>query len=481
MSIWSSATSSHRYSPSLANAPAASAMLLAASLGSASALAQVPTITDARVEAGRLVVTGSTPAPVTLVRLDKRFTIRSNGVGAFTFVRADYLPSDCIVEVALVGASDPPPTAVVANCGVGFTSRGNWASAARYLANDLVTFDGSTWRARRESIGASPPASPADWALFASKGAVGTAGLQGPAGATGATGPAGPAGPQGAAGAQGPQGDPGATGPQGPGVTARGPWSNAVAYATNDLATHAGSTWRALAASTNQPPDTSPAAWELFAAKGATGDVGPEGATGPTGPAGPQGPQGIAGTTGATGPAGPAGPQGVTGPEGPAGPQGVAGPGGPQGPAGSLAPVVAWSGGCSNLVQPNGDIRTFVYCLDYSEFNHSSDYFTVASGGVITFQTAGLYRFEFSTLARGCQAYYVTFFINDASRSNILIMPASYWEMLWNRMIWPIAAGDTAYLRIPCDGAVAPDAIVHHSAPQGWGKLQIQHLGTISP
>jgi hypothetical protein len=79
---------------------------------------------------------------------------------------------------------------------------------------------------------------------------------------------------------------------------------------TFDAVTHEGSSYVAIANSTNQlPPNAT--FWQLLAAKGdtgATGAAGATGATGPQGPAGATGPQGTAGSTGATGPPGPAGP-----------------------------------------------------------------------------------------------------------------------------------------------------------------------------
>lgn len=113
---------------------------------------------------------------------------------------------------------------------------------------------------------------------------------------------------------------------------------------------HNGSSWVALAGSTNVEPGTDPLTWALVAQVGATGPTGPTGpagaagavgATGPagpagaTGPTGPTGPAGGAGATGATGPAGGVGATGATGPAGGTGATGPAGATGPTGPAGS--------------------------------------------------------------------------------------------------------------------------------------------------
>ena len=162
------------------------------------------TITVAKVDAGKLIVTGHSPAANQTVKLDGRFTATSNASKLFTFNRSDYLPADCVVSLTAGAASI---TAVVSGCGLGLSPRGAWVAAANYLADDLVTFQGSTWRAKANNKGKVPPSTAAIWELFAAKGG---AGPQGPTGATGATGATGPAGVTGPAGAQGP------TGPQGP-------------------------------------------------------------------------------------------------------------------------------------------------------------------------------------------------------------------------------------------------------------------------
>ena len=63
----------------------------------------------------------------------------------------------------------------MANCGpAGVTARGAWAEAAAYVRNDLVTHEGSTWRARRNNAGNQPQAG-ADWEIFAAAGEVAAA------------------------------------------------------------------------------------------------------------------------------------------------------------------------------------------------------------------------------------------------------------------------------------------------------------------
>jgi hypothetical protein len=122
-------------------------------------------ISDARIEGGKLVVSGTAAAGAKL-RLDGRLGATAGADGAFSFSAA-YSPSDCVVSVSSAGAS---ADAVVANCAVGLTPRGGWSKGAGYAAGDLVTHKGATWLARRGSSGKQPGAG-ADWQLFASGGA----------------------------------------------------------------------------------------------------------------------------------------------------------------------------------------------------------------------------------------------------------------------------------------------------------------------
>lgn len=180
-----------------------------------------------------------------------------------------------------------------------------------------------------------------------SVGPAGPSGPQGLAGAAGATGPQGPVGPQGAqgpAGASGAAGPAGAGGPQGPagvpgvkGLTWRGDWAGASAYAVDDAVSHGGSAWIAVAPSRGVAPPSLD--WQLLASAGAQGIQGVAGANGTQGPQGLQGPQGVAGVDG---PQGPAGPQGLGGAQGPAGATGTQGPPGPAG--GPLLQVIDGSG-----------------------------------------------------------------------------------------------------------------------------------------
>jgi hypothetical protein len=63
---------------------------------------------------------------------------------------------------------------------VGVNYRGAWVSAMGYVANDAVTFGGSTYLALTTSLGSEPNLFPAQWGVLA---AAGVAGPTGPAGA----------------------------------------------------------------------------------------------------------------------------------------------------------------------------------------------------------------------------------------------------------------------------------------------------------
>jgi hypothetical protein len=192
------------------------ALITIAAIGvTTSAEAAQLTVTDAKVEAGQLIVTGKTPQASQQIGLDGLFTVTSDSSRVFSFQISTYVPSDCVVTLT-AGASTN--TAVVAACGRGVSPRGAWVSGSPYLTDDLVTFQGSTWRAMSDNTGKRPDTHPTIWEQFAARGAKGATGATGPAGPQGATGPQGPqgetglTGPQGPIGPQGPQGAPGVSG-----------------------------------------------------------------------------------------------------------------------------------------------------------------------------------------------------------------------------------------------------------------------------
>ena len=98
------------------------------------------TVTDAKIAAGKLVITGKTLTANTQVMLDSLFTATSNNSKIFTFNLA-YLPAGCIVNLVEVGSATAATRAVVADCGPkSFNSPGNWTSTTQYTTNDMVMF-----------------------------------------------------------------------------------------------------------------------------------------------------------------------------------------------------------------------------------------------------------------------------------------------------------------------------------------------------
>jgi hypothetical protein len=178
--------------------------------------AAAPTITSARIENQRLIVAGK-GTPGAVLRLDGRFSVTVNGQGNYAFNVA-YAPADCVIDIVPQATPSEKRSAAVANCGTSAVGRfgGAWTGTAAYLAGDLVTRRGATWRARRANGGKDPVNSPLDWAVFAAVGPTGPQGPRGPIGPRGAAGPAGAVGPAGDTGPQGPVGDQGPQGSQGP-------------------------------------------------------------------------------------------------------------------------------------------------------------------------------------------------------------------------------------------------------------------------
>src|SRR5690349_4148212 len=179
------------------------------------AYAQDIVVSDAKIASGKLVVTGTSSKPNSTMTLEGQFTATSNAAKTFNF-NVLYHPDDCFVELTEAGSSKPV-RAVVANCGTrGVNPRGAWNATTKYLADDIVTSLGSSWRAKKDNLNRSPTSYPAFWEQFAAKGDQGAAGPSGAAGSPGATGATGPQGATGPAGSQGPAGPAGAQGPQGP-------------------------------------------------------------------------------------------------------------------------------------------------------------------------------------------------------------------------------------------------------------------------
>jgi hypothetical protein len=123
------------------------------------------------------------------------------------------------------GSTQPSTEAYWEEFAAGFNPLGPWDAATKYHRNDLVTHQGSTWRATRTGLNRVPSLKPAFWeklAVRGNKGATGETGAQGPKGDTGNTGPQGLPGIQGIQGIQGDQGEQGLQGPPGPNTVANG-------------------------------------------------------------------------------------------------------------------------------------------------------------------------------------------------------------------------------------------------------------------
>ena len=242
-------------------------------------------VSFAKIQAGKLVITGTTAIGNTKVRLEGQtaavFNTTSHPTSRTFVFNIVYHPGDCTVLLQKVNANNtlgPAVAAVIADCGpLALAPRGVWVANYTYQINDLVTFGGASWRAKRSNLNRLPSTTnAADWEIFAAKGDTGPKGATGLQGAQGVRGLQGLQGFQGLPGPQGPAGAVGAVGPTGP--------------------------------------------------AGAAGAVGPQGPAGPTGAPGLTGPRGLAGVDGAPGAVGPAGPIGPVGPrgeEGPAGPPGA--------------------------------------------------------------------------------------------------------------------------------------------------------------
>ena len=258
------------------------ALLLSTSLAAGGASAAIG-VSTATIIGGSLVVSGISSGST--ITLDSLFTVTIGPLHGYVFNLSNYHPDDCIIQLRNnVGDS---VSAVIANCGLrGVTPRGEWFTGNAYNRDDLVTRNGSNWRALNPIPAATAGSTPGldggtYWELFVAKGDIGPIG---PTGNPGPEGPQGPAGADGAVGPQGPAGADGAVGPQGP--------------------------------------------------AGADGADGADGAIGPQGPAGADGADGADGANGLDGAVGPQGPAGADGADGAVGPQGPAGADGADGVSG---------------------------------------------------------------------------------------------------------------------------------------------------
>ena len=71
------------------------------------------------------------------------------------------------------GSTSPSTAADWAVFAVGLNPLGAWSNAATYHGNDLVTYLGTTWRAKRTNLNKAPNTNATDWVSFAARGAAG--------------------------------------------------------------------------------------------------------------------------------------------------------------------------------------------------------------------------------------------------------------------------------------------------------------------
>jgi hypothetical protein len=140
-----------------------------------------------------------------------------------TFQQAFAVVWDPIVQYDLTWVLDTHPvtanfnTATIPRCfksDSGIDLKGPWTSTANYVMKDAVSYQGTSWIARRNNVNVMPSEGE-DWMILAQMGDTGSQGAKGDPGATGAAGAEGPAGAMGPKGATGPQGIPGPQGLQG--------------------------------------------------------------------------------------------------------------------------------------------------------------------------------------------------------------------------------------------------------------------------
>jgi hypothetical protein len=128
----------------------------------------------------------------------------------------------------------------------GLVWQGPWATGTGYIVGDAVAHAGASYLCTTDHAAdtATEPGSGASWAMvWGVLAARGETGATGPAGADGADGATGPQGPPGIDGADGVDGADGAPGADGVSLNWRGLWTDATAYALNDVVAHDGASY----------------------------------------------------------------------------------------------------------------------------------------------------------------------------------------------------------------------------------------------
>lgn len=177
-------------------------------------------VNKAKINEGKIVLQGVTE-PNAVVTLDGGVAkATADSTGLFNFGSLFYVPASCMVQL-----TSPGQTTVYTKVGscqtVSLEAVGAWKNAESYAPNDLVTYEGSTYRARIAVPSNVVPGADTSkyWEVFSARGAQGAQGpqgLRGPRGIAGVDGVAGATGPTGAIGSTGPTGPTGANGSTGP-------------------------------------------------------------------------------------------------------------------------------------------------------------------------------------------------------------------------------------------------------------------------
>jgi hypothetical protein len=187
--------------------------------------------------------------------------------------------------------------------GLGLVYLNDWTATNEYVAENLVTFEGSTWYALQSNTNEFPTNNGSVyWKQFVSRGSAGSTGISAFVEIGGVTtlnaGESATVTNAQSANTnrlffglpRGERGLPGAA------LTYIGDWTATNIYATSNLVTFEGSTWYALQNSTNKSPYSSEY-WTLFVSIGEQGFQGFPGLPGSVGPIGPQGVPGAGNVT----------------------------------------------------------------------------------------------------------------------------------------------------------------------------------------
>jgi hypothetical protein len=183
--------------------------------------------------------------------------------------------------------------------------RGAWDSEIEYYADDIVTYDGLSYRAKTTVTGFQPFYD-YYWKETGFAGASGASGTNGASGITGTFGATGDVGTDGASGVTGDPGQQGILGTDADQLTygnPRGVWDPYTTYFPDDIVVTGppADSHRCLIENTGFYPDSSPTYWNTTAWAGASGVSGINGATGIDGASGVTGATGTDGATGSNG------------------------------------------------------------------------------------------------------------------------------------------------------------------------------------